>query len=47
MNYKICVVAPENQISRAVHDLTEELKDELYGKIIVVNGDMEHGIRNA
>ena len=47
MNYKICVVAPENQISCAVHELTEELKDELYGKIIVVNGDMEHGVRNA
>ena len=47
MNYKVCVVAPNEYISHTVHELVEELKHELQGKIIIVNGDMENGVRNA
>lgn len=47
MDYKVCVVAPNEHISHTVHELVEELKHELQGKIIIVNGDMENGVRNA
>lgn len=47
MKYKLCVVAPDKQIADTVRTVIDEVGDELQSKFIIIEGDMETGVRNV